>query len=113
MSNTVFSLRRLEMAMPYLNKAEMNDPKAFVMLAALYLADEQTLKLVAAGNNEALQVFIDKAYDMAGDEAAGLLSFFIKGSERFALCLSGLTPEEVNQLMSQKMTMLRKTQGLE
>ena len=111
MSST-FSLRKLEMAMPYLNNAENQDPKSLVSLAALALADEGSLKLIAAGNTETFQVFMDKAYDMDSDKVAALLSHFIQGSARFKMCLDGLTPEEVNQIMSLQQKKMREEKGL-
>ena len=108
-----FSLRKLEMAMPYMEAAEKKDPKALVNLAALAMADEQTLKLVAAGNQEALKVFVDKAYEMEADEVAALLSLFIQGSQRFTLVLSGLKPEEVNQHQAAQAKILRASLDLE
>lgn len=109
---STFSLRKLEMAMPYMEAAEKKDPKALVNLAALAMADEQTLKLVAAGNTEALKVFVDQAYEMEADEVAALLSLFIRGSQRFTLVLSGLKPEEVNQHQVQQDKTLRDSLGL-
>ena len=110
---SVFSLRKLEMSMPFIEALKKNEPKALVQVAAIALADEQTLKLVAAGNNEALQVFVDKAYDMPSDEVAQTISFFLIGSQRFTLIQAGLKPEEVNTLMSQKSLTLRESLGIQ
>ena len=108
----LFSLRKLEMAMPYLQAAESSDPKALVSLAAIALADDSSLKLIAAGNTETLTIFQDKAYDMPSDEVAALLAGFIRGSARFKLCLDGLEPEEVNQIMTMQAKKTREEKGL-
>lgn len=108
-----FSLRKLEMAMPYMDGLTKNDPKALIALAGIALADEQSLKLVAAGNQEALKVFTDKAYDMDVEEVAALLSLFTRGSQRFTLIMSGLKPEEVNQVVAQQDQKLRSSLDLQ
>jgi hypothetical protein len=108
-----FSLRKLEMAFPHLQAAEKREPKALVNLAAIAMADEASLKLSAAGNTEALQVYIDKAYDMESDEVAALLAVFIKGSQRFTLVLSGLKPEEVNQHLAYQEKTLKESLGIQ
>lgn len=112
MSNT-FSLRKLELAQPWLEAALKGDQKAFVQMAALSLADEGSLKLFIAGNKDILQPFIDQAYDMDPEAVAALLSNFIAGSKRFSLIVSGLSVEEVNQLQSLKMKTLKQSLGLE
>jgi hypothetical protein len=108
----MLTLRRLEMATPIMQLAKDEDPAAFVRLAAIAMADDATLKLAAAGNEEPLQAFIDKAYDMPSEEAAEILSFFTQASQRFTLRLSGLSPEEVNQVMAQALAKLKKTLDL-
>ena len=108
-----FTLRRLEMAMPLMEFAKNQDPQALVKLAALTLADEQTLKLVKAGNAEAMQVYTDQAYDMAAEEVAEALGFFIRASQRFSLRLSGLKAEEVNRHMKKLDHEMRVSLGIE
>jgi hypothetical protein len=110
--NNTFTLRKLELAQPLIKQMQDDDPKALAQLAALALADEQTLKLVAAGNTEALQVYVDQAYEMDSEEVAILLGNFISGSQRFKLALSGLKPEEINQLQTKKDEKLRTSLGL-
>ena len=95
-----FTLRKLEMAMPYLATAEQQDPKSLVSLAAIAMADESSLKLIAAGNAETLLVWQEKAYALPSEEVAALLSDFISGSARFKLRLDGFGTEEVNQIMA-------------
>ena len=96
--NPTFSLRKLELSQPWLEAMSNKDAKAYVNLAALAMADEDSLKLYVAGNKDALQVFIDKAYSMEPDEVATLLGFFIAKSKRFSLILSGLSAEQVYQI---------------
>ena len=112
MEASTFTLRRLEMAMPYLTAAENQDPKALVSLAAISMADDSSLKLIAAGSTETLAVFQEKAYGLPADEVASLLANFIQGSARFKLCLDGLDPEEVNQVMAMAMKKTRAEKGL-
>ena len=112
MSDNTFTLRKLELAQPLIKAVSDDDPKALVRLAGLALADETTLKLVAAGNAEALEVYIEKAYTMEADEIASVLGNFIQGSQRFKLLLSGLSPEEVNNLQTKRDTDLRTSLGL-
>jgi hypothetical protein len=109
--NTTFSLRKLELAFPYLEAAQKNDPTALVSLAAIAMADESSCKLIAAGNVEVLNTWKDKVYESSPDEVAALLQDFIKGSKRFTLIISGLTPEQVNQKMSQDSTKLLELLG--
>jgi len=109
----IFTLRKLELAQPLIKAMQDDDPKAFVQLAALALADETTLKLVASGNTEAMQVYQDTAYAMDSVEVATLLSGFIQSSQRFKLALSGLSGEEINQLQMKTQTSLRANLGLE
>jgi len=90
-----------------------NDNKAFVQMAAISLADENSLKLFIAGNKDILQPFIDQAYDMDPEEVAKLLGFFIQGSKRFSLIVSGLSAEEVNQIQAMKTKTLKQSLGLE
>lgn len=111
-SNQSFSLRKLEMAMPYLGATEQQDPKSLVSLAAIAMADESSLKLIAAGNIETLTIWQDKAYDLPSEEVAALLSNFIKGSARFKLRLDGYSPEDVNQIMTMQTEKLRLEKNL-
>lgn len=113
MEATSFTLRRLEMAMPLMDLAQKQDPQALVRLAALVLADEQTLKLTKTGNTEAMQVFMDKAYDMEAEEIAETLGFFIRASQRFSLRLAGLKSEEVQMHMAKAAREMRSSMGIE
>ena len=107
-----FTLRKLELAQPLIEAAQASDPKALVKLAALALADEGTLKLYAAGSTDAMDVFVDQAYQMDSDEVATLLANFIAGSQKFSLLLRGLNPEEAKRNMSQEAMKLRAELGL-
>lgn len=111
MTNT-FTLRKLELSQPLIEAAQASDPKALVKLAALAQADEATLKLYAAGNTDAMEVFVEKAYQMDSDEVATLLANFIFGSKKFSLLLRGLNPEEANKVMTQESQELRTSLGL-
>jgi len=103
MSENIFSLRKLELSLPYVKSMEQGEPKAFANLLSIVLADEQTLKLVAAGSGkEALQVFIDKAYEIEPDEAAITLSNFTRASQRFSMLLGGCSIEVVEQMEKKK-----------
>ena len=93
-----FTLRRLELALPLVKEMEKGEPTAFVNLAAMILADDESLKLYASGNKEILKPFADRAYVMDADEVAALLAGFTSASKRFSLILSGFQPEEVNQM---------------
>jgi hypothetical protein len=101
-----FNLRRLELSLPLVKAMEENDPKAFVNLAAIVMADDESLKIYCAGNKEILQPFLDKAYVMDADEVAALLSGFTSASKRFSLILSGFKPEEVNLMEANQRTKL-------
>ena len=107
-----FTLRKLEMAMPYLATAEQQDPKSLVSLAAIAMADESSLKLIAAGNAETLQVWQEKAYDLDSEDVAALLADFISGSARFKLRLDGFSSEETNQIMAAQKKKIRADKGL-
>jgi len=95
----IFNLLKLELASPLMDAMEKKDPKAIVSLAALALADNQSLKLYQAGNTDALKVFTDQVYEKPYEEVAALLQGFISASRRFTLILSGCKPEEANQIM--------------
>lgn len=110
---TSFTLRRLELGKPVLKKIQDGEANATAELAAIAIADEQTLKLLAAGNTDALKVFIDTVNDMDSEEVATLISVFTVKSHRYSLVQTGLKPEEVNQLQSQTQKNLRTTLGLE
>jgi hypothetical protein len=110
---TSFTLRRLELGKPILERVKKGEANATAELAAIIIADEQTLKLMAAGNVDALKVFIDTVNDMDSEEVATLISVFTLKSHRYSLVRNGLNPEEVNQLQSQTRKKLRTTLGLE
>ena len=97
-----FTLRRLEMAMPYTKAMKDGDPKAMVNLAAIVLADEDSLKLSASGNTEILKPFTDRVYAMDPFEVAALLAGFTRDSARFSSLLSGWSTEQVDQFEAMK-----------
>ena len=103
----MFTLRRLELAQGLVQRVQDGDSLALVQLAALAMADEDTLKLASAGNKDALGVYAAKAYDMNAEEVAALLAGFIRGSERFTLALRGLSPEEISRHMTKAAKTLR------
>lgn len=113
MNTPGLTLRRLEMAMPLMDKAQKQEADALVQLAALCLADEQTLKLSKSGNTEAMAVYVERAYDMEAEAIAETLGFFIKASQRFSLRLAGLSPEEVQAHMTKTGMNLRTSLGIE
>lgn len=108
----VFSLRKLEMAMPFLQAIEREEPKALVHLAAIALADEASLKLVDKGNTEIMDALCDQAYGLELDEVAALLADFTVACQRFKMRVSGLQPEEVNQILAEKRKEIRASAGL-
>lgn len=108
-----FTLLRLELAQPVIKKVEAGEPKALSELAALAMADDRTLRLFHAGDTGALDVVQQEAYSLPADEVAALLSDFIRASVRFTLALSGLRPEEINQLQAKRTKGLRDSLGLE
>jgi hypothetical protein len=107
-----FTLLRLELAQAVIKKVEAKEPKALCELAALALADDRTLKLFHAGDTASMDVVLQEAYNMPAEEVAALLSGFIQASQRFTLVLSGLRPEEVNQLQAKRTKTLRDSLGL-
>lgn len=108
----IFSLRKLEMALPFLQAIEKEEPKALVHLAAIALADEASLKLVDKGNAEIMDALCDQAYGLDLDEVAALLADFTVACQRFKLRVGGLRPEEVNQVLAGKMKEIRAGAGL-
>jgi len=104
MANDTFSLRKLEMAIPLVKEVEAGNPSSFANLLSIVLADEKTLKLYAAGNKEALEVFTDEAYNMNPDDAAMALANFIKASQRFSSLLSGLPIEVLTKMEKDRKT---------
>lgn len=108
-----FTLRRFELAQPLVEQVEQKVAKAYAKLAAIILADEQTLKLVGKGNTEALSVYEDQAHDMHPEEVAVLLGSFIVLWNRFKLALNGLSLAEIDQLQSKAKKMKEQALGLE
>lgn len=106
----MFTLRKLELAMPFLQAAQEGDPKAMVNLAALNLADDATLKLMSKGNTDSFQVFVEQAYDMDDEEVAEKLANFTEASVRFSLRVSGFKPDEINKIMAKRAKTLRESQ---
>lgn len=107
-----FTLLRLELAQAVIKKVEAREPKALCELAALALADDRTLKQFHAGDTASMDVVLQEAYTMPAEEVAALLSGFIQASQRFTLVLSGLRPEEVNQLQAKRTKNLKDSLGL-
>ena len=107
-----FTLLRLELAQAVIKKVEAGEPKALCELASLAMADDRTLKLFQAGDIAGMDVVVQEAYNLPAEEVAALLSDFIRASQRFTLVLSGLRPEEVNQLQTKRVKILRDSLGL-
>jgi hypothetical protein len=99
---STFTLRRLELAMPFTKAMQEGDPKAMVNLAAIILADESSLKIYAAGNTEVLGPFVDQVHARDPFEVAALLANFTADSARFSSLLSGLPAELLDQLEARK-----------
>jgi len=100
-----FSLRKLELALPFIKELETN-PKMFVNLAAIAIADETSLKLYANGNTDILDTFKDKIYEMDTEEVATLLANFTQCASKFSMILSGLSPEQIQKIMKKKATVM-------
>lgn len=106
MESKNFTLRRLELAMPFIGAMKEEDPTAMVRLAALVLADDTSLKLYAAGNVEILNPFIEEVHAMDPFEVAALLANFTAASVRFSRLLRGYPPELLDRMEKERQAKL-------
>jgi hypothetical protein len=101
--NKPFTLRKFEKALPIMKSVEKQDAGAYSKLLAIILADDLTIKL-SDTNPDALQPFLDAAYELDPMEGAERMGFFIAAAQSYSMLMSGLPKEVVQKMDREKLT---------